>query len=65
MALKMNGNLQLTGIRGRGHLQDETETCNKGGAQISMGVSLTVTHYTGDMEPEEANSCSQTGTQVA
>lgn len=49
---KMNGNLQLTGVGG--HLQDETETWDKGGAQKLMGVTLAVTHYTGDMEPEEA-----------
>jgi hypothetical protein len=29
-----------------------------------MGVTLAVTHYTGDMEPEEATSCSHAGTPV-
>ena len=29
-----------------------------------MGVTLAVTHYTGDMEPEEATSCSQAETPV-
>ena len=49
MAMKMNGNLQLTGHGGRGgHLQDKTEICDKGGTQESMKGTLTVTHYTGD-----------------
>ena len=47
-----------------GHLQDETETWDKGGTQESMGVTLAVTHSIGDMEPEEATSCSQAGTPV-
>jgi hypothetical protein len=29
-----------------------------------MGLILTVTHSTGDMEPEEATSCSQAGPLV-
>jgi hypothetical protein len=29
-----------------------------------MGVTLAVTHYMGDMEAEEATSCSQAGTSV-
>jgi hypothetical protein len=29
-----------------------------------MGIILAVTHYIGDMEPEEATSCSQTGTPL-
>ena len=29
---------------------------DKGGAQESMGVILAVTHYIGNMEPEEATS---------
>jgi hypothetical protein len=34
------------------HLQDETETWNKKGAQETMGVNLAVTHYILDMESE-------------
>ena len=49
---------------GEGHLQGEMETWDKGGAQESMGCDLAVTHYTGDMEPEEATSCSQAGAPV-
>ena len=62
MAMKMNGNMQLMEVRswGGGQLQDETETWDKGGVQ----ESLEVTHYIGDVEPEEATSCSQTGTPV-
>ena len=52
------------GVRRRGDLQDKTKTWDKGGAQESMGVTLAVTHYIGDMEPEEATSCSQAGTPV-
>ena len=64
MAMKMNGNLELIRMRRWGLLQDETETWDKGGAQESMGCDLAVTHYTGDMEPEEATSCSQAGAPV-
>jgi hypothetical protein len=64
MAKKMNGNLQLTILRRSGHLQDKTETWDKGGAQESMGLTLAETHYIGDMELGEATSCSQTGTPV-
>ena len=46
------------------HLQDETETWDKGGIQGLIGVTLAVTYYTGDMELEEATSCSQAATQV-
>jgi hypothetical protein len=53
-ARKMHGNLQLTGMRRWGHLQDKTKTWDKGGAQESMGVTLTETDNIGDMEPEEA-----------
>ena len=49
-------------MRRRGHLQDEAETQDKGDSQESMGVTLAVTHNIGDMEPEVASSCSQTGT---
>jgi hypothetical protein len=64
MAMKMNGNLQLTGVRREGgHLQYE-ETWDKGNTQESMEVTLAVTHNTVDIEPEEATSCSQAGTPV-
>ena len=49
-------------MRGFGeHLQDESESWDKGGTQESMGVILAVTYYIGDMEPEEATSYSQAG----
>ena len=47
--------------RGRGvarHLQEETETWDKGSSQDPMGVALAVTNNTRDMEPEEATYCS-------
>jgi hypothetical protein len=43
---------------------DETETWDKGGTQDSVRVTLAVTHYTGDMEPEKGTSCSQAATPV-
>jgi hypothetical protein len=46
------------------HLQDQIETWDKGGSQNSIRVTLAVTHYIGDMEPEKATSCSQKGTPV-
>lgn len=45
-------------------MQEETETWDKEGGQESMGVSLAVTHSLGYMEPEEATSCSNTGTSM-
>lgn len=40
-------------IWGGGHLQDQTETWNKGGPLDSVGVTLAVIHYMiRDMEPE-------------
>jgi hypothetical protein len=61
MAMKMNRNLQLTGVkRWGGYLQDKTETWNQGGTQESIGVTLAVTHYIGDTEPEEATPYIQT-----
>ena len=58
MAMRMNGNLQLMGGGlGRGHFQEETETCNRGGTQESVGVSLAVIHSIRNMEPREAASC--------
>jgi hypothetical protein len=62
----MNGNLQLMGGGekvGR-DLQDETDTWDKGGTQESVWVTLAVTHYIGDMEPELATSYSQAQTPV-
>jgi hypothetical protein len=52
-AMRMNGSLQLTGVGSGGHLQEETETWEKGDTQESMWVTLAVTYSIGDMEPEE------------
>jgi hypothetical protein len=49
---------------GREHLQDNTENWDRVGTQESMGVTWAVTHNIGDMEPEEATSCSQAGVPV-
>jgi len=62
-AMKMNGNLQLIGVKRWGHLQEKTETWHKGGIQESMEVTLAVTHNIGNVELEEATSYSQAGTQ--
>jgi hypothetical protein len=50
--------------RGGGHLKNVAETWDRAGTQESMGVTLAVTHSIGDMEPEEATSCSQAGTTM-
>lgn len=43
----------LTRVGGiRGYHQEEMETCYGRGASESMGMSLAVTHSSGDMEPE-------------
>jgi hypothetical protein len=55
-------NWQLLG--GSRNLQDEIETYNKKTSQESMQVSLPVTHYIGDMDPEEVSFCIQAGTQI-
>lgn len=44
---------------GRGHLQDKTETWDKGGTQESMRVTLAMTHSIGDMGPEKTTSYNQ------
>ena len=46
------------------HLQDKTETWDKGDTQESMEVTLAVTHLIGDVEPKKASSCTQTETPV-
>ena len=43
-------------------LEDVPETWDAGASQESMGVTFAETHSSGDMEPEEATSCSQAGT---
>ena len=60
----MNGDLQQARTWDGGHLEDGSETWDKGGTQESMGVTLAVTHYIANVEPEEAISCSQIGTPV-
>jgi hypothetical protein len=52
------------GWGGGGHLQNETETWEKGCIQESVGVTLAVTHSIGHTEPEEATSGSQAGASV-
>ena len=48
MAMKMNGNLQLAGVRGWGRTsQDEAETWDRGGTQESVEVTLAVIHTSG------------------
>ena len=50
------------GIGGRWHLRGFPETWDGKGSQESMGVALPETYRSGDMEDEEATSCSLTGT---
>lgn len=47
-----------------GHLQEEMDNYDMGGAQESIWVFLAVSHSTGDMEPEEVVSCGQEGIQM-
>lgn len=62
--MKMNGNIQLQVLRSGGFLQDETETQDTVCSPKSMGLTLTVTYYTGDFEPEETpNIKTQTNSQ--
>ena len=59
MALRINGNLQLMVVGRRVSISWTKQTCEKGRNQESMGETLPVTHSTGEIEPEEATSCSQ------
>jgi len=43
MARKINGNLQLIGVRRWWHLQEDTKTWDKAGTIESMVVTLAVT----------------------
>jgi hypothetical protein len=61
MAMRMNGYLQLAGGR---YLEDMPEAWDERGFQESMGVTLAETHSIGDMEHEEAISCSKAGIPV-
>jgi len=49
---------------GWGHLKYMPETWDRRVSQESMGLTLTESHSSGDMEFEEATSCSQAGTPV-
>ena len=61
LAMRMNGNMQPIGVGGgRGYLQEETETWDKGGTPELMGCPA-VTHSIEDMEPGEAASYGQAG----
>jgi hypothetical protein len=64
MRMKSADRFELTGVGSRMHLQGKPETWEKGSSQESMGVSLTVNHRIGNMEPEEVTSCSQAGTPM-
>ena len=44
-----------------GHLQDEIETRDKGGAQESMGMTFAMTSNIEDMQPKVLTFCSQAG----
>jgi hypothetical protein len=59
MLMKINGNLQLMVVSGGGYLQDEMDTRDNVRVKESIGVTLVVTGYTGDMKPEGATSCIQ------
>jgi len=62
--MRMNGNLQLDCGSVWGISRRDRDTWEKGGTQESNGVFLSVTHYTGDVEPEETTSCSQARTPM-
>lgn len=52
MTMRMNGNLQVTGLGTDRYLSDMTEAWYKKGAQESVGVTVAVTHSIGDIESE-------------
>ena len=51
-------------VGGMEHLQDKTKAWSKWGAQESIGMVLDMAHNIGDMESEEATSCSQAETSM-
>ena len=54
----------MWGGGGAWRLEDKLETWDNRGAQESLWVTLHVTNYFEDMEPEDATSCSQAGTSL-
>jgi hypothetical protein len=62
MAMRMNGNLQLTKRRDVG--VTSRKRWHRKYAEDSMGLFLAVIHSIGDTEPGNAASCSQAGTPV-
>jgi hypothetical protein len=65
MAMKMNGNLQLMGVRRWGRISKMRQRSRIREAPKNLcvcvrgAVTLTLTHCIGNMEPEEATSCNQ------
>ena len=59
MLMTINRNLQLMVVSGGGYLQDEMDTRDNVRVKESIGVTLVVTGYIGDMKPEGATSCFQ------
>ena len=57
--MTINRNLQLMVVSGGRYLQEEMDTRDNVRVKESIGVTLVVTGYTGDMKPEGATSCIQ------
>ena len=56
MLMTINRNLQLMVVSGGGYLQDEMDTSDEGRIDVLIGVTLVVSGYIRDKEPEGANS---------
>ena len=59
-----DGSKEMWGGGGAWRLEDKLETWDNRGAQESLWVTLHVTNYFEDMEPEVATSCRQAGTSL-
>ena len=59
MLMTINRNLQLMVVSGGGYLQDEMDTSDEGRIDVLIGVTLVVSGYIRDKEPEGATSCFQ------
>ena len=64
IAMRMNGNLELTIVQKQGEYLELDKDQVTVGTQESIGVSCAVTHSIEVIKPEVSTSYIQTGTQV-
>jgi hypothetical protein len=60
--MRMNRSLKLAGLGDGAHLENVPDTWDRGGAQESLGMTLSTILSICDMETEESTSFTQAGT---